>query len=181
MPNEIFVTIEDAEGNNLTEGASTKESIGSSYKEDHSDKIYVQGFRQKSILPIDKRNGQVTGVRRHEYLEITKMIDKSSPLLAELMSQPTDLILHVEFYRSPDETSGGEPICYYQVKVAEAKLVNIETISANAMDPANDHYMAMEKLQFSFNAAAWKHSVCGTEAVDSASNGENAELVAFDD
>jgi len=181
MPNEIFVTIEDAEGNNLTEGASSKESIGSSYKEDHVDKIFVQAFKQKSVLPIDQRNGQVTGVRRHEYLEISKMIDKSSPLMAELLSQPTDLNIHVEFYRSPDETSAGEPVCYFQIKIAEAKLVDIETLSPNAMDPANDHYMAMEKLQFSFNAVAWKHGVCGTEAVDTASNGENAELVAFDD
>lgn len=181
MPNEIFVTIEDAEGNNLTEGASSKESIGSSYKEDHEDKIFVQAFEQKSILPIDKRNGQVTGVRRYEHVEITKMIDKSSPLLSELLSQPTDLNIHVEFYRSPDETSAGEPVRYYQIKMAEAKLVDIETVSLNAMDPANDHYVALEKLKFSFNAVAWKHDICGTEAVDTAANGENAELVAFED
>ncbi len=181
MPNEIFVTIEDAEGNNLTEGASSKESIGSYYKEDHMDKISVQGFEQKSVLPIDRRNGQVTGVRRYEYVEITKLIDKSSPLLAQLLSQPTDLNIHVEFYRSPDETSSGEPVRYFQIKMAEAKLVSMELSSPNAMDPANDHYMAMEKLQFSFNAVAWKHDVSGTETVDTASNGENAELVVFED
>jgi len=181
MPNEIFVTIEDAEGNNLTEGASSKESIGSYYKEEHMDKIFAQGLEQKSVLPIDRRNGQVTGVRRHEYLEVTKLIDKSSPILAQLMSQPTDLNIHVEYFRSPDETSAGEPVRYYQIKMAEAKLISIETVSPNAMDPANDHYMALEKLQFSFNAIAWKHDVCGTECVDSAANGENADLVAFDD
>lgn len=181
MPNEIYVTIEDAEGNNLTEGASSKESIGSYYKEDHMDKIFAQALEQKSILPIDRRNGQVTGVRRHEYLEITKLIDKSSPILAQLLSQPTDLNIHVEFYRSPDETSAGEPVRYFQLKMAEAKLISMETMSPNAMDPSNDHYMATEKLQFSFNAVAWKHDICGTECVDSASNGENTELVAFDD
>lgn len=181
MPNEIFVTIEDAEGNNLTEGASSKESIGSYYKEDHADKIFAQAFQKSSVLPIDQRNGQVTGVRRHEYIEITKLIDKSSPLLNQLLSQPTDLNIHVEFYRSPDETSGGEPVRYYQVKVAEAKLTQIVTNSPNAMDPANDHIMATETLRFSFNAVAWKHDVCGTETVDTASNGENADLVAFED
>lgn len=181
MPNEIFVTIEDAEGNNLTEGASSKESIASYYKEEHVDKIFAQAFEQKSVLPIDPRNGQVTGVRRHEYFEITKLIDKSSPILAQLLSQPTDLNIHIEFYRSPDETSGGEPVRYYQIKVAEAKLISVEMVSPNAMDPANDHYMAMEKLQFSFNALALKHDICGTECVDSSANGENLELVAFDD
>ena len=181
MPNEIYVTIEDAEGNNLTEGASSKDSIGSYYKEDHTDKIFVQSFEQKSILPIDRRNGTVTGVRRHEYFEITKLIDKSSPILSQLLSQPTDLLVHVEFYRSPDETSAGEPVRYYQLKLAEAKLISIETVSPNAMDPVNDNFMAIEKIQFSFNAIAWKHDICGTECVDSSSNGENIDLVAFED
>lgn len=181
MPNEIFVTIEDSEGNNLSEGASSKESIGAYYKEDHEDKIFVQALEQRSVLPTDPRNGQVTGVRRYEYLEITKLIDKSSPLLAQLLSQPTDLNIHVEFYRSPDETSGGEPVRYYQIKMAEAKLITLETLSPDAMDPSNDNFMAYERCRFSFNAVAWKHDVSGTEAVDTASNGENAENVAFED
>ena len=44
MATDIFMSIETEEGDSITEGACTKESIGAYFKSEHEDEIYVVGF-----------------------------------------------------------------------------------------------------------------------------------------
>ena len=86
-------------------------------------------------VPTNSLTGQVTGTRKHEYLEVTKFIDKSSPLLLNTVTAPSELEVVLSFFRTPDETSAGEPVEYYNITLQRAKVVNINTVSPNILQP----------------------------------------------
>jgi type VI secretion system secreted protein Hcp len=65
----------------ITAGAFTADSVGNTYQEGHEDQVMVQGFSHEVIIPRDPQSGQPTGQRVHKPVKITKVFDKSSPLL----------------------------------------------------------------------------------------------------
>ncbi|MFA9460258.1 type VI secretion system tube protein TssD [Thiohalorhabdus methylotrophus] len=167
MPHDIFMTVEATEeGETLSEGASSEDSIGAFSKAQHEDKIYVLGFQQRLSLPTDRKTGGVVGNRRHEYLTITKLIDKSSPLLHAKLVNPTKLDCELEFFRPSDAGGEGEPQHYYTITLEKAKIVSIETTSPNLLDPRNDDFMPYEVVTFLYGGIDWVHEVGSTNASD---------------
>ncbi len=164
MPTDIFMTIEDSEGNALTEGASSEESIGAFAKESHEDEVLVLAFEHDVVVPTDDRTGERTGNPRHRKLVITKLLDKSTPLLWGALAQNSAMTVNIEFYRGADAGSGGEPVHYYSIELEGAKISQIETHSPDVMDVRNDNYMAYEKVAFTYNSITWEHEVCSTNA-----------------
>lgn len=165
MPTEIYMSINDPDGC-LTEEACGKESIGSFFKADHDEECLVLSYAHKVSVPTNNLTGQVTGTRKHEYLTIEKFIDKSSPLLTNAVTSPTELEVTMRFFRTPDETSAGEPVEYYNITLQRAKIVSIETISPNILDPANDGYIPYERVTFTYGQIQADHVICGTTAID---------------
>ncbi|MDB4151902.1 type VI secretion system tube protein Hcp, partial [Pseudomonadales bacterium] len=68
--------------------------------------------------------------------------------------------------RTPDETSAGEPVEYYNITLNRAKIVSIETISPNILMPENDGYVPYELVRFTYGQIQCDHVVCGTTAID---------------
>jgi type VI secretion system secreted protein Hcp len=165
MPTEIYMTINDPEGC-LTEEASSKESIGSFFKSDHDEECLILGYSHKVSVPTNTLTGQVTGSRKHEYLQVEKFIDKSSPLLLNSVTSPSELEVVLRFFRTPDETSAGEPVEYYNIMLQRAKIVSIETVSPNILIPENDGLMPTETVRFTYGQIQADHVVCGTTAID---------------
>ncbi|WP_320826039.1 type VI secretion system tube protein TssD [Reinekea sp.] len=166
MATDIFMSIETEEGDSITEGACTKESIGAYFKSEHEDEIYVVGFAQKGSIATDRLSGQITSSRRHEYLRITKLIDKSSPLLYQLLAEPKGLTCSIMFFRSADTGSDGQPVHYYSIELEGAKVVEIETISPNMLDPRFDDMMPYEEVKFTFNSITWNHETASSTSTD---------------
>ena len=165
MPSEIYMQINDPDGC-LTEECTGKESIGSFFKADHDEEALVLSYNHKLSVPTNTLTGQVTGTRKHEFLEVTKFIDKSSPLLLNAVTSPTELEVVLRFFRTPDETSAGEPVEFYNITLQRAKIVSIETISPNIMLPENDVHVAYEVVRFTYGQIQADHVVCGTTAID---------------
>jgi len=165
MPTEIYMSINDPDGC-LTEESCSKESIGSFFKADHDEESLILAYDHKVSVPTNSLTGQVTGTRKHEYLEVSKFIDKSSPLLLNTVTSPSELEVILRFLRTPDETSAGEPVEYYNITLQRAKIVSINTISPNILDTANDGLMPYEKVTFTYGQIQADHVVCGTTAID---------------
>jgi len=72
----------------------------------------------------------------------------------------------LRFFRTPDETSAGEPVEFYNITLQRAKIVSIETISPNIMLPENDVHVAYEVVRFTYGQIQADHVVCGTTAID---------------
>lgn len=164
MPTDIYMTIEDDEGNVLTEGASAEDSIGAFNKEAHEDEILVLAFQHDVKVPTDDRTGERTGNPRHSKLQISKLVDKSSPLLWGALAQNSALTVTIEFYRGADSGSGGEPVHFYTIELEGAKINAIRNVSPDIMNPDNDAYMAYEDVGFTYNSITWEHEVCSTNA-----------------
>ena len=163
MPTDIFMTIEDSEGNAFTEGASSEESIGAFAKESHEDEVLVLAFEHDMVnLLTDDRTGERTGNPRHRKLVITKLLDKSTPLLWGALAQNSAMTVNIEFYRGADAGSGGEPVHYYSIELEGAKMSRWLTPRCHGR--RNDNYMAYEKVAFTYNSITWEHQVCSTNA-----------------
>jgi type VI secretion system secreted protein Hcp len=165
MPTEIYMSINDPEGC-LTEEACSKESIGSFFKANHDEEALILAYSHRVSVPTNSLTGQVTGTRKHEYLQVTKFIDKSSPLLLNTVTSPSELEVVLRFFRTPDETSAGEPVEYYNITLKRAKIVSIETISPNILVAENDGLMPYEEVTFTYGQIQADHVVCGTTAID---------------
>lgn len=164
MPTDIYMTIEDDEGNALTDGASAADSIGAFAKETHEDEVLVLGFDHDVKVPTDDRTGERTGNPRHSRLLIRKLIDKSSPLLWGALAQNSSMTVTIEFYRGADSGSGGDPVHYFTIELEGAKINSMNNVSPDIMNPNNDVYMAYEEVGFTYNSISWEHVVCSTNA-----------------
>ncbi|MCP4746618.1 MAG: type VI secretion system tube protein Hcp, partial [Desulfobacteraceae bacterium] len=82
MPTPCYLSIEGERQGLISAGAFTEDSVGNIYQDDHADQILVQSISHAMTVPTDPQSGQPAGQRVHGPLTITKVLDKSSPLLA---------------------------------------------------------------------------------------------------
>lgn len=162
MAHDVFMSISDVDGENLTEGASSVESIGSYRKAEHEDEIFVLAYEQEMTVPTDDRNGQITGLPRHNVFKIKKFIDKSSPLLANALVSPLTLDVELTFYRP----GTGEGEAFYQITLGNAKIIKIELVAPDSSKEENDQKSTYETISFTYERIEWEHLISSTSGTD---------------
>lgn len=165
MPTPGYLTIIGAKQGLITEGNFTKESVGNIYQEGHEHQILVQSFEHRIMIPRDPQSGQPTGQRVHEPFKITKVIDKSSPLLFRALSSG-ELLTTVEFklYRASEQ--GMMEQHYYTITLTDAVIVDITAYMPNYQDPQNQHLTHMEDVFFTYREITKTHEIAGTSGTD---------------
>ena len=164
MATPAYMSVTGEKQGLITAGAFTADSVGNIYQEGHEDQVMVQAFSHQVIIPRDPQSGQPTGQRVHKALCITKVFDKSSPLLlsaltsGEKMSEVT-----IEWYRT---SASGTQELYYTTKLEDAIIVEIKDYMHNCQDPANSHFTHLEDVHFTYRKITWTHEVCGTTGSD---------------
>ncbi|MEJ2040539.1 MAG: Hcp family type VI secretion system effector, partial [Desulfosarcinaceae bacterium] len=134
MPTPAYLTIEGETQGDITAGVSTEESVGNFYQEDHENEILVQAFRHKVIIPWDDRGERPAGNRVHHPLTITKVFDKSSPLLYRSLAISERLKkCELKFYRT--STSGTQEH-FFTIELENALITQIEPVMPNCQDPS---------------------------------------------
>lgn len=164
MPIPAYMTIEGASQGDISGGAMSEESVGIVYQEDHADEILVQAFSHNIIIPRDPQSGQPTGQRIHQPLTITKIFDKSSPMLYQALTTGERLTeCEIQWFRnSPD----GELEHYFTIALEDAVIVDIKAVMANCLDPASAHLTHMEEVSFAYSKIEWTHEIAGTSGAD---------------
>jgi type VI secretion system secreted protein Hcp len=164
MAMPAYMTIKGTTMGNITEGAFTVESVGNIYQEGHENEIMIQAFSHEVIIPRDPQSGQPTGQRVHKPFKISKVCDKTSPLLmqalttGELLKEVT-----INWYRT-SATSSRE--LYYITKLEDAIIVNIKGYMHNCQDQTTAHLTQMEDVEFSYRKITWEHKIGNTESSD---------------
>ena len=164
MATPAYMSVTGEKQGLITAGAFTADSVGNIYQEGHEDQVMVQAFNHQVIIPRDPQSGQPTGQRVHKALCITKVFDKSSPLLlsaltsGEKMSEVT-----IEWYRT---SASGTQELYYTTKLEDAIIVEIKDYMHICQDPANSHFSHLEDVHFTYRKITWTHEVCGTTGSD---------------
>ncbi len=164
MPTPAYMTIEGTTQGLITQGALTPESVGNIWQEAHQDEILVQAYRHEVLVPTDPQSGQPTGPRVHQQLVITKVFDKSSPLLYEALTRGEQLTTcQLKWYRT---TQAGTQEHYFTMELEDASVVNIKAYMPNCQDPANGPFTHLEDVAFTYRKITWTHEVAGTQGSD---------------
>jgi len=164
MPTVAYMTIEGVKQGKITAGANTMDSMSNRYQEGHEDEVTVQAFQHEIIIPRDPQSGQPSGQRVHQPLKITKIFDKSSPLLyAALASGERLSKVTIKWYRT---AMAGTQEHYFTHVLEDAMIVDIRGHSPNAQDPAMRDFTHMEDVEFTYRKITWTHEVAGTSGDD---------------
>ncbi|MFT5134749.1 MAG: type VI secretion system secreted protein Hcp [Gammaproteobacteria bacterium] len=97
-------------------------------------------------------------------MKITKIFDKSSPLLYQAMVTGESLECEISWYRNSLEDTEQEH--YFTHLIEGAVVVDIKTIMPNCLDPSQKHFTHMEEVSFSYSTITWTHEIAGTEGND---------------
>jgi len=164
MPTPAFLSIEGATQGNITEGAFTLESVGNVYQEGHENEILVEAFSHTVTVPTDPQSGQPTGQRVHKPLTITKVFDKSSPMLYKALSSGERLPkCEIKWWRT---SSQGVQEHYFTTKLEDAIITNISARMPNCQDPSQAHFTHLEDVSFSYRKITWTHEIGSTTGED---------------
>ena len=164
MPTPAYLSIEGATQGNITEGAFTEDSVGNVYQEGHENEILVEAFSHTVTVPTDPQSGQPTGQRVHKPLTITKVFDKSSPMLYTALSTGERLpTCEIKWYRT---SSQGTQQHYFTIKLEDAIITNITARMPNCQDPSQAHFTHLEDVSFSYRKITWTHEIGSTSGED---------------
>lgn len=171
MPISAYMEITAAKQGALHTGGLSKDSVGrySPNGIDHN-KILVQGFRQEVMLPTDPHNGQPVGRRRHLGFTVTKIFDRSTPLLHQAVASGEQLTsVKLEWFRTPvlgRSPESGEEEHYMTHLYEDATIVRIVQWMPDVSDADQAHVGHMESVTMTYKRVTWTHEISGTEGYD---------------
>ena len=164
MPTPAYLSIEGAIQGNITEGAFTSTSVGNIYQEGHENEILIQGFKHEVTVPTDTQSGQPTGQRVHHPLTVTKVFDKSSPMLYTALTSGEKLNSCVlKWYRTD---ASGTQEHYFTMELVDAIITTITAHMPNCQDPAQAPFTHLEDVSFTYRKITWSHEAAGTSGSD---------------
>lgn len=163
MPIPAYMSVEGVTQGMITEDALSEDSVGNLYQEGHDDSFMVQAFEHNIMIPRDAQSGQPSGTRIHMPLKVTKVFDKSSPLLYQALVTGESLSCIIEWYRTSTE---GTHEHYFTHELEGAVIVDIKAIMPNCQDPLAAHFTHLEEVSFSYSTITWTHEIGGTEGTD---------------
>src|SRR5690242_2509508 len=110
-------------------GQKQGEIKGSVTQKGREDKIMVIAVSHEIVSPRDPASGLPTGKRMHKPLVLTKELDKSSPLLWNVLTNNENIPeLHVEFW-TPQinaKTGTGSEVQHYTIDLVNANIASIQ-------------------------------------------------------
>ncbi|WHS62383.1 Hcp family type VI secretion system effector [Pseudomonas sp. G2-4] len=164
MATPAYMTITGIKQGLITAGAFTADSVGNIFQEGREDRIMVQGFQHQVTIPRDAQSGQPTGQRVHHPLIITKVFDKSTPLLLGALTSGERMEeVAIQWFRT---SAAGTQEHYFTTTLWDAIIVEIKDYMFNCQDPANAHFTHLEDVHFTYRKITWTHEVSGTSGSD---------------
>ena len=164
MNNPIFISIKGSTQGLITEGAFTPESVGNSYQKRHENEAFIKGFSHNISIPRDPQSGQPSGQRVHNPLVISKLIDKSSPLLYNALTKGETLTeVELKWYRT---SYAGKPEHYFSLILEDAVIVNMDTYMDSEEGQTKTQVAPLEKVSFAYRKITWRHETASTSGED---------------
>jgi type VI secretion system secreted protein Hcp len=141
------------------QGEPTQTSLG------RENSIECLSFVDNVRTAREKGSGMATGRRTYEPVEITKRIDKSSPLLAKALCNNEVIEGVFKFFR-PNPTGDGTTEQFFTVTIAEGRVAGIKRVSPNTIDPASAVEPPTELVSFVFHTITWEYTNGGITHTD---------------
>jgi type VI secretion system secreted protein Hcp len=121
-------------------------------------------FESGMSSPRDPASGRPTGRRQHTALAVIKRVDKGSPLLSSALAQNETLTtVKLLFYRPKGD---GTTDNFFSIELTNATVSKQKIYLPNMLDPAESHFPALEKIEFTFQKIVWTYTNGGISASD---------------
>jgi type VI secretion system Hcp family effector len=122
--------------------------MGNKYQAGHKDQIFLLALYHST-----HRDQNVF----HQPLSVTKIIDKSSPLLGVGISNNEKFQCNIDIHRIDME---GKLTRYYSIELRDAFLIDVSITFPHAID--HNDAQPEETLIFTFKSITWQHHLAGT-------------------
>jgi len=134
-------------------GETQGEIKGDCIVKGREDSIVIEDFSHSVISPRDAASGLPTGKRQHKPITITKRIDKSTPLLFNVLVNNENIKdLYLMFWR---KSKTGEEVQYYTIHLINA---SISEITHGPRD--------LETISFCYQKIIWTYEDGGITSQD---------------
>ncbi len=150
-------------------GQKSGQIKGSCTQKGREDTIVVIATNHEITSPRDVASGLPTGKRMHRPFVITKELDKSSPLLYNVLCLNENLTEVVIKYWTPQlkAASGtGSEVQHYTIKLTNANIANIRFVQANVRYPDLVKFAEYEEISFTYQKIEWTWNDGGISAND---------------
>ncbi len=139
-------------------GQKQGEIKGSVTQKGREGKIMVIAASHQVLIPHDEATGMLTGRRMHKPFIITKELDKSSPLLYNMLVTNENITdWELQFWTPNLRSSAGigTEKQHYTVKLVNARIVDINFHMLNNKNPDLTRYAEYEEVAFDYEKITW--------------------------
>lgn len=135
------------------EGETQGQVKGSVTQVGREDSIMVIAVNHEILTPRDAASGMATGKRQHKPLVITKEVDKSTPLLYNILTNNENCTKwSLEFWQP---SSSGKEFQHYTIELINANLCSIKLEMLNNKYPENMQLKEREHVAFTYQKIIW--------------------------
>ena len=150
-------------------GQKQGEVKGSVTQKGREGKINVIAVSHSIVSPRDPQSGLPTGQRQHKPFVITKELDRSSPILYNILCTNEIITEWTLQFWTPQiraATGGGSEVQHYTVKLTNANIASINFVQPNVRDPNLVKFAEYEEVAFTYEKIEWTWVEGGITAED---------------
>jgi type VI secretion system secreted protein Hcp len=152
-------------------GQKSGEVKGSVTQKGREGKIMVIAVSHEIVSPRDPASGLPSGKRMHKPMVITKEMDKSSPILYNLLVNNENIPEWELQFWSPHSFKGGAAQVgteqqHYTIKLTNANIASISFRMANNKHPDLMKFNEYEEIAFTYQKIEWTWTDGGITALD---------------
>lgn len=150
-------------------GQKHGEVKGSVTQKGREGKIMVIAANHEVFSATDPASGFATGKVQHKPFIITKEVDKSTPILYDILVNNEDITdWELQFWKpnTGSAAGAGVEIQYYTVMLTNARIVDISFKMLNNKNPELARYAEYEEIAFTYDKITWTYVNGGITAMD---------------
>ena len=150
-------------------GQKSGQIKGSITQKGREDAVGVIAVSHEIVSPRDPQSGLPTGQRMHKPYVITKELDKSSPLLYNMLCTNENLSSVTIKFWTPQlkaATGVGSEVQHYTVKLTNANIANLSFRQANIRHGDLVKFAEYEEIAFTYQKIEWCWIDGGITALD---------------
>ena len=160
MPTPAYLKIMGTSQGLITSGALVRESVVNAWQLGREDEILVQALSHGIAVPGGAQSSQ----RMHKPLIITKVIDKSSPLINTALCNGERLSLcEVKWYRTSGSATQEH---FYTMRLKGAVIIAVDVVMPHCQNMETAHFTQLETVHFAYESITWQHEIAGTSGWD---------------
>ena len=150
-------------------GQKSGQVKGSITQKGREDSIGVIAVSHAVVSPRDPQSGLPTGQRMHKPLVITKELDKSTPILWNIICTNENITEAIFKFWTPQTKAAagaGAEVQHYTIKLTNANIASIEFHMANIKHPDLQRLVEYEDIAMTYQKIEWTWNDGGITAGD---------------